>query len=326
MLTEEELQRAFRQLVFLHVTKDPSEEVWRTLHHFNSKSSSHPSFWSNVWSHYRVKEQDMIALYRKQKGSFQKVYDAMMHRVQVLNKVFPPEEMEFIRELETLLSADDLLLNSTHVVLILRAMKFLKDKRNEGAKNAGQASAIDRHRYIGLHLVIILQFRHLLEAHSVQGTTFLDAIQALSLKLQQLAEKYKPMLDHDQPEKARVETTSHILKLTSNRIESIMSTHPSSAAIDMHCCCDILSIVNDAILVQRCAVLEKSNDPTNGRVLLPFAPDVSEDEKATLNQLFEKLTTNGNKDAATESFGDDAVGCDDGDFLFGVDFGGFLSF
>ena len=168
----------------------------------------------------------MIAIYRTQKASFQKVFDAMMHRMHVLKKVFPPEETEFIRELEMLLSVDDLLLNSTHVVLILHAMKFLKDKRNEGTMTGGQTSAIDRHRYIGLHLVILLQFRHVLEATSLQGSVFLNSIQSITLKLQQLAEKYKPMLDHDQPEKARVETTLHILNFTSSRSEALLLPIP----------------------------------------------------------------------------------------------------
>lgn len=327
MLTEEELQRAFRQLVFLRVSKDPGEVVWRTLQTINNKYSSHASFWSKVWEHYHVKEVDMIAIYRKQKTSFQKVFDAMMHRMHVLKKVFPPEETEFIRELETLLSVDDLLLNSTHVVLILRAMKFLKDKRNEGTKTGGQTSAIDRHRYIGLHLVILLQFRHVLEATSLQGSVLLNSIQSITLKLQQLAEKYKPMLDHDQPEKARVETTLHILNFTSSRSEALLASN-SAGAIDVQCLCDILSIVNDAILVQRSAVLEKSSDPSKGRILLPFPPDVSEDETTALNQLLDKLT-NGTKDAATESVVENTLDNDDdddSDFLCGVDFGGFLSF
>lgn len=325
-MSEEELQRAFRQLVFINVSKEPGEVLWRTLQAFNSKSPSHVSFWSKVWENYRVKEQDMIAVYRKQKAAFQKVFEAMMHSMNVRKRSFPPEEMEFIHELGTLLSADDLLLNSTHVVLILRAMKFLKDKRSEGTKATGQTSAIDRHRYIGLHLVMILQFRHVLDAASVQGSILLNATRSIALKLQQLVEKYKPVLDHDQPEKARVETTLHILNFTSNRIESLIASD-SSVVIDVQSLCDIVSIVDDAIVVQRSAVLEKSSDPSKDRIILPFPPDVPEDEQTALNQLLDTLT-NGSKDVTTESRMEDTLDNDEeaSDFLFGVDFGGFLSF
>jgi hypothetical protein len=331
MATQEEIMRAAKQLFSIKILKDATEEnIVSLLANFNRTASSKLVFWSKVWSHFRVNEQDMINLYRKQKQStFKRVFDVMNHRLQtsnVKNKI-SAEEREILSDMEQLLCTDDLLLNSSHIILILRSMKYFKDKKNESSKqsSAGVIS-VDRHRYLSLHLMHLLKLRILLSSRALDDS-LVESVHSVSQQLVAMAEKYKPVLDHDTMEKGRVETSQHLLSLVSARINANIAKSATIGSEEFWWCGDVRAIVEDMILVQRSAVLQKSGEASSQPILLPFPAESSELEKRDISQLLIMLVS-GQTASATVTF--DPRGDDDeavpflSEFFGETEFGGYL--
>lgn len=292
MSSPEELSLAARQLFRLGVSKEMSEsDIRNFLQGISSSTSSKLTLWSKVWARFGVKEQDMINIYRKQKQSFQRIFDTMKHRLQS-NRSYPQEEREVLSEMEQLLASDDLLLNSTHVILILRSMKYLKDKKNELTKSSSTVAAapIDRYRYISIHLIFLLQLRLLLNARSIDGTV-IDSMKSIAQNVSAMAEKYKPLLDLDISEKNRVQSTTYLFSYSISRVEDFISKGRTIESDEFWWCGDIQPIVDDMIMVQRSAAQEKMGDSAPLSFALPFAAETMEEEKSKLSDLLEKLTS-----------------------------------
>lgn len=331
MIPEELLQKALKQLNYLKIAKGYSEEgLQKLVVSAANSSSSILVFWSKLWEYFRIKEQDIINIYRQQKVSFQKFFDAMSKKRMQGSTEFPQEEIEILAELEQLLRSDDLLLNSSHIILILRTMAYLKEKRNDFTSNqSSRAASVDRHRYIGLHLVILLEVRMLMDIQIIDSALTVS-FKSKQEKLESLMEKYKPILDHDTSERDRLQTSLHFISFTVNRIESLVSSADNDSGSGQYWwSSDIRSIVEDMILVLRCAAIEKLNDPNQTKLTLPLSGDLVTEEKVSITNLFEKLVSQEGKEAHVEitttkplNPTEDSSWLDE--FLFGIEFGGIV--
>lgn len=251
MMTPEEIELAARQLFYLQMTPEPETTLRQRLLQASQSAQNKNTMWSRIWQHYNVKEQDIISLYRKQQKTFQQFHDMMQQRINAGRPVTAVEK-EIIGEMNHLLQTNDLVLNSSHVVLILRTMKLFKVKKKESA-NHGTTTSF-RH---GFHLTVLFQLWDLLTSTTTKPEAAHQTMKQASVELKAWGDKYKVLLDEVQL--GRVHVTLNMVSMLLLRTTSADSMETYMEVGD-DWGFEFLPIVEDMIEVEYSSLKEKLVD------------------------------------------------------------------
>lgn len=134
-LTKDEFDAAVTSVYELSITQKSPADIREDLERIYRQTATRERFWSSVWSLYNINEREIIAKYVKMKRNLEQFHETMKSRLASASTSqrlkLNDRERTVISDIGELLKVDNVILNSVHVLWILRAIQLLRNKRKE---------------------------------------------------------------------------------------------------------------------------------------------------------------------------------------------------
>jgi hypothetical protein len=140
-LTKEELDTAVTRVYELKITQKSKAEIQDDFERIAHQTATRERFWASVWSLYNINEREIIGNYIKMKRNLEQLHEVMQSKLSTSQQRLKlnDQQMTVITDIGELLKVDNVILNSMHVLWILRAIHFLRRKRKETSQSSNSS-------------------------------------------------------------------------------------------------------------------------------------------------------------------------------------------